>query len=182
MTKPKKKTPQISKTYHPHSAQMPSRDSLSSPTSDVNHPHLVNHKPSLVYEPSVITIPDSPSYKNKQTQTSSDEGQCPIHPCDYTIPTFPNTPLTLQQKALPDLPTLLQLQDLLHNQSLHIPMVTHCELHSPILDLYKSYCSVMGLDDHLMFERIRIPVELGLVHALYQLDALTFMKTLKDAP
>ena len=60
-------------------------------------------------------------------------------------------------------------------------MVTHCELHGPILDLYKSYCFVMGLDDHPMFERIRIPAELGLVHALYQLDALTFMKTLKDA-
>ena len=177
MTKPKKKkTPQTSKAYHPHLAQMPSRDSLSFPTSDVDHPHLIDHKPSLVYEPSIITVPNSSSYKNKQTQTSSDEGQCPIHPRDYTIPTFPNPPLTLQQKALPNLPTLLPLRDLLCDQSLHFPMVTHCELHSPILDLYKSYCFVMGLDNHPMFERIRIPTKSGLVHTL------TFMKTLKDTP
>lgn len=97
-------------------------------------------------------------------------------------PHFPNPPLTLQQKALPDLPTLLELWTLLHDQNLHIPMATYCELHSPILDLYKSYCFVMGLDDHPQMEKIKRPAESGLVHTLYQMGALSFMKSLKEAP
>ena len=61
-------------------------------------------------------------------------------------------------------------------------MVAHCELHSLILDLYKSYCFMMGLDGHPQFEKIKRPAESGLIHTLYQLDTLTFMKTLKEAP
>lgn len=113
---------------------------------------------------------------------SSDEQPCPVHPWDYAIPTFPNPLLALQQKPLPNLPTLLELQTLLCDQSLLIPMNAHYELHSPILHLYKLYCFIMGLNDHLQMEKIKRPAESGLVHVLYQLEVLTLMKTLKQAP
>lgn len=160
---------------------MPSRDSLSSPTSDVDQPHLVDHRLSA-YELSVVTVPNSPTSENKQTQTSSNEQPCPVHPWDYAIPTFPNPLLALQQKPLPNLPTLLELWTLLCDKTLLIPMNAHCELHSPILDLYKLYCFIMGLNDHLRMEKIKRPAESGLVHVLYQLEVLTLMKTLKQAP
>lgn len=86
---------------------MPSRSPLSSPTSDVDHPHLINHRPLSEYEPSVVTIPDTHTHTNKQTQTSSNEELYPIHPQDYAIPTFPNPPLTSNKKNSPIYPPYL---------------------------------------------------------------------------
>lgn len=146
---------------------MPSRSPPSSPTSDINHPYLVFHEPSPEYQPSIVTIPDSPTYMNKQTQTSPEREPCPVHPQDCTIHTFPNPPTTLQQKELPSLPTLLQLRELLQDQSLHTPMIAHCNLHSPVLNLYKSYHFIMGLEEYPQFEKIKTPAQSRLVHALY---------------
>lgn len=61
-------------------------------------------------------------------------------------------------------------------------MITYCNLHNPILDLYKFYHSTMELKDHLQLERIKTPAQSGLIHALYQLDALPFLLALEKAP
>ena len=90
--------------------------------------------------------------------------------------------MTLQQKEPPNLPTLLQLRDLLWDPKLFTPIITHCNLHSPILNLYKSYRQTMNLEDYQEFETIKIPMQFGMIHTLYQLDALPFLKTLQKAP
>lgn len=169
-------------TIQHSSLTMSSWSPPSSPIPDVNYPHLVFYEPLSEYQPSIITIPNSPTYKDKQVQTTPKKEPCPIHPQNITPPTLPNPSMTLQQREPPDLPTLLRLRDLLQDEKLHTPMIAHCDLHSPILNLYKSYCFTMGLREHYQFEKIKMPAQSELIHALYQLDALPFLKNLKEAP
>ena len=120
----------------PNPIIMPSRSPPSSPHSDVDHPHPIYYGP-LTESPaqSIVTVPDSPlaAHMDKNIQTSTEH----IIVQNVSIQTIPNPPLTLQQKEPPDLPILLQLRDLLKDPKLFTPVIAHCEVHSPILNLYK---------------------------------------------
>ena len=140
------------------------------------------YRPLSESQPSIVTIPDSPTHQEKSVQTTPREDILPVPPQSVTVPTLPNPSMTLQQRDPPDLPTLLQLRDLLWDPKLYTPVITHCDLHSPILNLYKSYHSSMKLEEHLELERVKTPMQSGLIHALYQLDALPFLQNLKKAP
>ena len=160
---------------------MPSRSPPSTPHSDVDHPHLVYYGP-LTESPahSIVTVPDSPlaAHVDKSIQTSTEH----IIVQNVSIQTIPNPPLTLQQKEPPDLPILLQLRDLLKDPKLFTPVIAHCEVHSPILNLYKSFRQTINLEPYQNIESIKIPIQSGIIHALYQLDALPFFLALKEAP
>ena len=114
---------------------MPSRSPPSSPHSDIDHPYLVYYGPlSDSPEQSVVTVPDSPltpTHIDKSIQTSTEH----IIIQNISIQTISNPPLTLQQRDPPDLPVLLQLRDLLKDPKLFTPVIAHCEVHSPILNL-----------------------------------------------
>ena len=160
---------------------MPSRSPPSIPCSDIDHPHLVYYGPlSDSPEQSIITVPDSPlvSHVDKNTQTSTEH----IIIQNVSIQTIPNPPLTLQQRNPPDLPILLQLRDLLKDPKLFTPVIAHCEIHSPILNLYKSFHQTINLEPYQNIESIKIPIQSSIIHTLYQLNALPFFLALKDAP
>ena len=167
---------QLTLTHH-HALQKP-----TSPSSDVDHPHLIYYRPLSKSQPSIVTVPDSPTHLDKNIQTTPEENPYPFPPPTVTVQTLPSPSMTLQLREPPDLPTLLQLRDLLQDPKLYTPMIAHCNLHSPVLNLYKSYCHTMRLEEHHQFKRIKIPTWSGLVHALYQLNALPFLKSLKEAP
>ena len=155
---------------------MPSRSPPTTPYSDVDYPHPIYYGPLSKSQPSIVTIPDLPTHLDKEVQTTQVEK--PLQPTlqqTVTVQTLPNPPMTLQQRDPPDLPTLLRLRDILQKKNLYIPMIVHCNLHSPILNLYKSYHSTMELEDHLQLKRI-------MIHTLYQLDALPFLLALERAP
>ena len=57
----------------------------------------------------------------------------------------------------------------------------HCDIHSPILGLYKSFHQTLNLETYQEIETIKIPIQTNIIHALYQLDALPFLTTLKEA-
>ena len=160
---------------------MPSRSPPSTPHSDVDHPHLVYYGP-LTKSPaqSIVTVPDSPlaTHVDKSTQTSTEH----IIVQNVSIQMIPNPPLTLQQKEPPNLPILLQLRDLLRDLKLFTPIIAHCEVHSPILNLYKSFHQTINLEPYQNIESVKIPIQSGIIHALYQLDALPFFLALKEAP
>ena len=160
---------------------MPSRSPPSSPHSDVDHPHLVYYGP-LTDSPaqSMVTVPDSPlaAHVDKSIQTSTEH----IIIQNVSIQTIPNPPLTLQQKDPPDLPILLQLRDLLKDPKLFTLVIAHCKVHSPILNLYKSFRQTINLEPYQNIKSIKIPIQSGIIHALYQLDALPFFLALKEAP
>ena len=123
---------------------MPSRSPPSTPRSDIDHPHLVYYGPlSDSPKQSIVMIPDSPlaAHVDKSIQTSTEH----IIIQNVSIQTIPNPPLTLQQKDPPDLPILLQLKDLLKDLKLFTPVIAHCEVHSPILNLYKSFHQTINL-------------------------------------
>ena len=132
---------------------------------------------------SIVTVPDSPTHLDKNTQTTTEEKPLVIIQ-NVSVQTLPNPLITLQQKKPPDLPILLQLGDHIQDPKLFTPMITHCDLHSPILNLYvyKSYCHTMNLEDYQEFETIKIPTQSGIICALYQLNTLPFLKTLQKAP
>ena len=158
---------------------MPSRSPPSTPHSDVDHPHLVYYGPlSDSPKQSVVTVLDSPTHLDKNIQTSAEQ----IIVQNVSIQTLPNPPLTLQQKEPPDLSTLLQLRDLLRDPKLFTPMITHCDVHSLILGLYKSFCQTLNLKTYQEIKTIKIPIQTNIIHALYQLDALPFLIALKEAP
>ena len=157
---------------------MPSRSPPSTPHSNVNHPHLVYYGPlSNSPEQSIVTVPDSPTHQDKNVQTSTKQ----IIVQNVSIQTLPNPPFTLQQKEPPNLPTLLQLGDLLWDPKLFTPMITHYNVHSPILNLYKSFRQTMNLKTYQEIETIKIPIQSSIIHALYQLNALPFLIALKEA-
>ena len=161
---------------------MPSRSPPTTPSSDLNHPHLIYYRPLSKSQPSIVTVPNSPTHLNKNIQTTPEENPYPFPPPTVTVQTLPSPSMTLQMREPPDLPTLLQLGDLLQDPKLYTPMIAHCNLHSPVLNLYKFYCHTMRLEEHHQFKRIKIPTQSGLVHALYQLNALPFVESLKEAP
>ena len=157
---------------------MPSRSPPSTLCSDVDHPHLIYYGPlSNSPEQSMVTVPDSPTQIDKNIQTSTKH----IIVQNVSIQTILNPPLTLQQRD-PDLPILLQLRDLLKDLKLFTPVIAHCEVHSPILNLYKSFHQTINLEPYQTIKSIKIPIQSGIIHALYQLDALPFFLALKDAP
>ena len=161
---------------------MPLRSPPTTPHSDVNHSHLIYYGPlSDSPEQSIVTVPDFPTHLDKNVQTTGEEKPLVIVQ-NISIQILPNPLMSLQQKEPPDLPTLLQLRDLLQDPKLFTPMITHCDLHSPILDLYKFYQQTMSLKDYQEFETIKIPVQSKMICALYQLNILPFLKTLQKAP
>ena len=126
---------------------MPSRSPPSTPSSDIDHPHPVYYGPlSDSPEQSIITVPDSPltSHVDKNTQTSTEH----IIVQNVSIHMIPNPPLTLQQRDPPDLPILLQLRDLLKDPKLFTLVIAHCEVHSSILNLYKSFHQTVNLEPY----------------------------------
>lgn len=101
---------QSTTTYPTNLITMPSRSPPTTPHSNVDHPHLIYHSPlSDSPKQSIVTIPDSPTHQDKNIQTSTEQ----IIIQNVSIQTLPNPPLTLQQREPPNLPTLLQLRDLL---------------------------------------------------------------------
>ena len=158
---------------------MPSRSPPSTPHSDVNHPHLVHYEPlSESPKQSIVTVPDSPTYQDKNIQTSTEQ----IIIQNVFIQMLPNPPLTLQQREPPNLPTLLQLRDLLRDPKLFTSMIAHCNVHSTILNLYKSFRQTLNLGTYQEIKTIKIPIQTGTIHALYQLNILPFLTALKEAP
>ena len=109
----------------------------------------------------MVTVPDSPlaAHVDKNTQTSTKH----IIVQNVSIQTIPNPPLTLQQKEPPDLPILLQLRDLLRDPKLFTPIIAYCEVHSPILNLYKSFRQTINLGPHQNIESIKIPIQSGII-------------------
>ena len=158
---------------------MPSRSPPSTPCSDVDHPHLVYYGPlSDSPKQSVVTVPDSPTHWDKNVQTSTEQ----IIVQNISIQTLPNLLLTLQQRDPPDLSIPLQLRDLLKDPKLFTPMMAHCDVHSPILNLYKSFRQTINLKPYQEIKSAKIPIQSGIIHALHQLNALPFLIALKDAP
>ena len=144
-------------THHQTRNIMPSRSPPSTPCSDIDHPHLVYYGPlSDSPEQSVVTVPDSPlaTHVDKSIQTSTKH----IIVQNISIQTITNPPLTLQQKEPPDLPILLQLRDLLKDLKLFTPVIAHCDVHSPILNLYKSFHQTINLKPYQDIESIKIPI------------------------
>ena len=155
---------------------MPSRSPPSTPHSDIDHPHLIYYGPlSDSPKQSMVTVPDTPlaAHADKSIQTSTEH----IIIQNISIQTIPNPPLTLQQKEPPDLPILLQLRDLLKD-----PKLFTCEVHSPILNLYKSFHQTINLELYQNIKSIKISIQSGIIHALYQLNTLPFFLALKEAP
>ena len=68
---------------------------------------------------------------DKSVQTSTEH----IIIQNVSIQMIPNPPLILQQKEPPNLLILLQLRDLLKDPKLFTPVIAHCEVHSPVLNL-----------------------------------------------
>ena len=139
---------------------MPSRSPPSTPHSDIDHPHLVYYGPlSDSPEQSMVTVPDTPLHSDKGIQTSTEH----IIIQNIYIQTIPNPLLTLQQREPPDLSILLQLRDLLKDLKLFTPVIAHCEIHSPILNLYKLFHQTMNLKPYQTIKSIKIPIQSSII-------------------
>ena len=159
----------------------------TTPHSDVDHPHPISYSPiPFVESPkplSIITIPDNPTYLDKNTQTSPNKTpHCPIHPHHLSAPIFTGPLFSRQNMNPPDLPSALELWTLLQDPNLVTPMHAHCKLHSPLLTLYRAYHNLIDLEQYPNMQTVRWLIEANLVKTLYQLGALTLLWKLKRAP
>ena len=147
----------------------------TSPYSDVDHPHRITYSPFREEEDPqpVPMIPPRPptsgpiALENRGTQTSPKP--CPIHQQYVTIETIPPPPFARQTKPPPTLQEALELRELLRNPNLQTPIITHCELHSLMFTLHRTYRNLIADEDQYPNEKQRKTLEANIIEALYQI-------------
>ena len=160
----------------------------TTPHSDVDHPHRITYSPFNEEEdpqPIPILYPRPPTpgpiaLENKGTQTSPKP--CPIHQQHVAIITTHIPPFARQIQNPPTLQEALELRELLRNPDLQIPITTHCELHSLMFTLHRTYRNPITDEDHHPNEKQRKTLEANIIESLHQIDALPFLRDLKQIP
>ena len=125
----------------------------TTPHSDVDHPHRITYSPFREEEdpqPVPILPPRPPTpgpiaLENRGTQTSPKP--CPIHQQYVTIETIPTPPFAKQIQPPPTLQEALELRELLRDPNLQTPIITHCELHSLMFTLHRTYRNLIEDED-----------------------------------
>ena len=160
----------------------------TTPYSDVDHPHRITYSPfNEEEEPQPVPIlpprPPTPgpiALENRGTQTSPKP--CPIHQQHVAIITTHIPPFARQIQNPPTLQEALELRELLRNPNLQIPITTHCELHSLMFTLHRTYRNLIADENHHPNEKQRKTLEANIIESLHQIDALPFLRDLKQIP
>ena len=160
----------------------------TTPHSDVDHPHRITYSPFNEDEdpqpvPMIPPRPPTPgpiALENRGTQTSPKP--CPIHQQHIAITTIHTPPFARQIQQPPTLLEALELRELLRNPDLQIPIVTHCELHSLMFTLHRTYRNLIADEDNHPNEKQRKTLEANIIESLHQIDALPFLRDLKAIP
>ena len=160
----------------------------TTPHSDVDHPHRITYSPFNEEEdpqpvPMLPPRPPTPgpiALENRGTQTSPKP--CPVHQQYVTIETIPTPPFARQIQPPPTLKEALELRELLRDPNLQTPIVTHCELHSLMFTLHRTYRNLIADEDQHPNEGQRKTLEANIIESLHQIDALTFLRNLKAIP
>ena len=133
----------------------------TTPHSDVDHPHHITYSPFNEEEdpqpvPIIPPRPPTPgpiALENRGTQTSPKPG--PIHQQHMAIMTIHTPPFARQIQQPPTLQEALELRELLRNPDLQIPITTHCELHSLMFTLHRTYRNLIVDENHHPNEKQR---------------------------
>ena len=165
----------------------------TTPYSDVDHPHRITYSPfNEEDEPQPVPIlpprpltprPPTPgpiALENRGTQTSPKP--CPIHQQHMAIITTHIPPFARQIQNPPTLQEALELRELLRDPNLQIPITTHCELHSLMFTLHRAYRNLITDKNQHPNERQRKTLEANIIEGLHQINALPFLKDLKQIP
>ena len=160
----------------------------TTPHSDVDHPHRITYSPFNEEEnpqPIPVLSPRPPTpgpiaLENRGTQTSPKP--CPIHQQHVAIMTIHTPPFARQIQPPPTLQEALELRELLQNPDLQIPITTHCELHSLMFTLHRAYRNLISDEEHYPNEKQRKTLEANIIKSLHQIDALPFLRDLKQIP
>ena len=160
----------------------------TTPYSDVNHPHRITYSPfNKEEDPQPIPIlpprPPTPgpiTLENRGTQTSPKP--CPIYQQHVAIITTHIPPFTRQIQNPPTLQEALELRELLRNPDLQVPITTHYELHSLMFILHRAYRNLITNENQHPNKRQRKTLEANIIKGLHQIDALPFLKDLKQTP
>ena len=160
----------------------------TTPHSDVDHPHRITYSPFNEEEdplpvPMLPPRPPTPgpiTLENRGTQTSPKP--CPIHQQHVAIITTHIPPFARQIQQPPTLQEALELRELLRNPDLQIPITTHCELHSLIFTLHRTYRNLIANENQHPNEKQRKTLEANIIESLHQIDALPFLRDLKQIP
>ena len=160
----------------------------TTPHSNVDHPHRITYSPFNEEEdpqpvPMLPPRPPTPgpiALENRGTQTSP--RPCPIHQQHMAIMTIHTPPFARQIQQPPTLQEALELRELLRNPDLQIPITTHCELHSLMFTLHRTYRNLIADENHHPNEKQRKTLEANIIESLHQIDALPFLRDLKAIP
>ena len=160
----------------------------TTPHSDVDHPHRITYSPFNEEEdpqpvPMLPPRPPTPgpiALENRGTQTSPKP--CPIHQQHVAITTIHTPPFARQIQQPPTLQEALELRELLRNPDLQTPIVTHCELHSLMFTLHRTYRNLIADENQHPNEKQRKTLEANIIESLHQIDALPFLRDLKQIP
>ena len=160
----------------------------TTPHSDVDHPHHITYSPFNKEEdpqpiPMLPPRPPTPGpivLENRGTQTSPKP--CPVHQQHIAIITTHIPPFARQIQQPPTLQEALELRELLRNPNLQIPITTHCELHSLMFTLHRTYRNLIADENHHPNEKQRKMLEANIIESLHQVNALPFLRDLKQIP
>ena len=144
----------------------------TSPHSDVDHPHRITYSPFNEDEeplpvPMLPPRPPTPgpiALENRGTQTSPKP--CPIHQQHVAIMTIHPPPFARQIQNPPTLQEALKMRELLRNPDLQIPITTHCELHSLMFTLHRTYRNLIADENHHPNEKQRKTLEANIIESL----------------
>ena len=160
----------------------------TSPYSNVDHPHRITYSPFNEEEdpqpvPMLPPRPPTPgpiTLENRGTQTSP--RPCPVHQQHVAIITTHIPPFARQIQNPTTLQEALELRKLLHNPDLQIPITTHCKLHSLMFTLHRAYRNLIADENQHPNEKQRKTLEANIIESLHQVDALPFLRDLKQIP
>ena len=151
----------------------------TTPHSDVDHPHRITYSPFNEEEdPLPVLTPRPPTpgpiaLENRGTQTSPKP--CPIHQQHVAIMTIQPPLFARQIQRPPTLQEALELRELLRNPDLQIPITTHCELHSLMFTLHRTYRNLIADENQHPNKKQRKTLEANIIESLHQIDALPFL-------
>ena len=160
----------------------------TTPHSDVDHPHRITYSPFREEEepqpvPMLPPRPPTPgpiALENRGTQTSPKP--CPIHQQHVAITTIHPPPFARQIQQPPTLQEALELRELLRNPDLQTPIITHCELHSLMFTLHRTYRNLIADENQYPNKKQRKTLEANIIESLHQIDALPFLRDIKSIP
>ena len=161
---------------------MPSRSPPTTPSSDINHPHLVYYRPLSKSQPSIVTVPDSPTCLDKNVQTTP-RRKTPPNPATNCCSTNPSQSTNdSPKKRSPWSTNTLTIKRSTTEQKPLYPYDRPLQSTQPCpqpIQILPVYHGTWGPPPT---QRIKTPTQSGLIHTLYQLNTLPFLQTLERAP